>query len=317
MRFRSSLKALRYFVAAYEQNSFTGAATLESSTQSSVSMQIRQLEDLLGVMLFCRELAGVTPTPAGHHFYKYATEALQLLDEGADHASNSSAGYQNTITVGVTPALTRRIMAQALQELAHHHPHIEVRLVERLGEPLPKMILAGEIDFALSPVPTDERGLNLRPLFRAPFCLVSGPDESPVRHSQPDQAVKLLWSRRQDTLRRPAVIEYLKGLGITITKEMEVDSVITMLDMVWRYGWSVAMPSLMVDPVADADRLSIMPLRNPALDLQLSLVAPVSRPLTLAAKAFVEIVSTVAHRALADWDDRFTAAETAPSRTGV
>ncbi len=314
MRFRSSLKAIRYFIAAYDESSFTAAALRENATQAGVSSHIRQLETLLGVTLFSREQAGVTPTPAGHLFYKYATAALKRLDEGASHLAHYSSGYQGRIKVGVTPTLTHRILSQALEELGHRHPNVEVRLVERFGAPLADMILAEEIDFALSPYPTDERGLKVHTLLQMPLYLISGPDENLAGRVRSEHSIKMLWGRAQDTLRRPLVIEQLHALGIAVATEMEVDSTTTILDMVSRNGWSVVMPSLMVDPVADAKRLSILPLRNSALDPPLLLIEPVARPLTPAANAFAEMVSTIAHRALADWENRFAAAAEAAYR---
>ncbi|MGI9388078.1 MAG: LysR family transcriptional regulator, partial [Methyloligellaceae bacterium] len=56
------LQQIRYFVAVYEEGSFTAAAEREHATQSGLSMQIKDLEKKLGVCLFERPSNGATPT---------------------------------------------------------------------------------------------------------------------------------------------------------------------------------------------------------------------------------------------------------------
>ena len=65
-----TLRDIRLFVAAYEERSFTGAATRENATQSGVSQHIRKLEESFGVDLFSRDKGRVAPTPAGDGYYR-------------------------------------------------------------------------------------------------------------------------------------------------------------------------------------------------------------------------------------------------------
>ena len=72
---------LRAFVAVADHRSFTRAAALLNRTQSAVSMQIKRLEDRLGVELFARTKANVDLSAAGEGLLGYARRILTLNDE--------------------------------------------------------------------------------------------------------------------------------------------------------------------------------------------------------------------------------------------
>ena len=75
------VKDLRYFVAAYEAKSFSGATATLGTVQSNVSLRIRNLEDFLGVPLFVRMRRNVVPTEQGEVLYRHAKNVIATMDE--------------------------------------------------------------------------------------------------------------------------------------------------------------------------------------------------------------------------------------------
>jgi DNA-binding transcriptional LysR family regulator len=75
------VKDLKYFVAAYEAKSFSGATTALGTVQSNVSLRIRNLEDFLGVALFVRLRRSVVPTTQGEVLYRHAKHVIATMDE--------------------------------------------------------------------------------------------------------------------------------------------------------------------------------------------------------------------------------------------
>ena len=71
------LNNLRFFVAVYEERSISAAARKAHATQSGVSVQLRELENRLGVALFERVSTGVVPTKAGEQIYQRAVKILR------------------------------------------------------------------------------------------------------------------------------------------------------------------------------------------------------------------------------------------------
>jgi DNA-binding transcriptional LysR family regulator len=76
-----NVKDLRYFVAAYEAKSFSGATPALGTVQSNVSLRIRNLEVFLGVPLFVRLHRSVAPTTQGDLLYRHAKRVIATLDE--------------------------------------------------------------------------------------------------------------------------------------------------------------------------------------------------------------------------------------------
>ena len=75
------LQHLKYFVAVFEEGSFSAGAQRVNATQSGLSMHVRQLEDRYQVQLLNRSSTGVTPTEAGKRFYRDAVRVLHAASE--------------------------------------------------------------------------------------------------------------------------------------------------------------------------------------------------------------------------------------------
>ena len=74
-------KQLEAFLNVVKYKSFSKAAEATFLTQPTISVHIRSLENELGVTLLDRQSKGVTPTPQGKTFYRYATEILSTRDK--------------------------------------------------------------------------------------------------------------------------------------------------------------------------------------------------------------------------------------------
>ena len=88
---------LMAFVAVAEHRSFTRAAVLLNRTQSAVSMQIKRLEDRLGVALFNRTKANVDLSPAGEGLLGYARRTARTLS-----SLRTSPGVKAGVALGST-----------------------------------------------------------------------------------------------------------------------------------------------------------------------------------------------------------------------
>ena len=81
-------QSLRFFVAAAETGSFSGAAEATNYAQSNLSGRMKQLEDELGEKLFYRNRRGVSLTAKGMLFYDYAVRLLKLSDDAVSVIQN-------------------------------------------------------------------------------------------------------------------------------------------------------------------------------------------------------------------------------------
>ncbi|RKQ67873.1 LysR family transcriptional regulator [Oceanibaculum indicum] len=131
---------LRAFVAVAEQQSFTRAAVQLNRTQSAVSMQIRRLEERLGVELFERASSGVRLSRAGEGLIGYARRILLLGEEAVGRLRTDAV--RGAVRIGVMEDYGTCLLPPVLAGFAAAHPAIDIEMqtgltgsmIERLGE---------------------------------------------------------------------------------------------------------------------------------------------------------------------------------------
>src|SRR5712691_7531405 len=101
------LRQIRAVIAVCEEGSFTRAAARENATQSGISQHVAALERALGVKLFDRSSAGVTPTPAGLRYYKSCVAAVGALAHAGEEARSLAGQVAGELRIGLMPTFTR------------------------------------------------------------------------------------------------------------------------------------------------------------------------------------------------------------------
>ncbi len=118
------LNLLKAFVVVAESRSFTRAAAALNRSQSTVSMQIRRLEDLLGVALFHRTTVNVDLSSAGEGLMSYARRILTLNDEAVGRLRDYK--IEGVVRLGVMDDYGTMVVPPLLASFASAYPHIHV-----------------------------------------------------------------------------------------------------------------------------------------------------------------------------------------------
>ena len=140
------LRHLRYFVAVAEEGSLSEAARTRLHTaQPSLSRQLRELEDEVGVQLFERRPRGIVLTQSGMRFLEHSREILARIDE----AVNDARGVRTVLRVGSLPGLEPEVLPRVTQLAQAHAPDVEVRIVSAPSPGLVEQLRASELDMAL------------------------------------------------------------------------------------------------------------------------------------------------------------------------
>lgn len=121
------MTALRSFVAVAEAGGVTRAAGRLNLTQSAVSMQLKRLEESLGLNLLDRTTRSVAPTAAGDRLLSYARKMLHLNDEAVAHISDSADVGE--VVLGVPVDIVDPAIPQVLRQFRSEFPRIRVQLV--------------------------------------------------------------------------------------------------------------------------------------------------------------------------------------------
>jgi LysR family cyn operon transcriptional activator len=136
------LRHLRYFVALAEHLSFTRAAARVHVTQSTLSHQIRQLEEELGQPLFDRIGKKVVTTEAGELFLGFAVRALKEVDHGLAVLKPSAAGLAGRVRIGTTHTFNIGLIPVEPRSVEETQHYIAAE-AQKWGELIRKLGLAG------------------------------------------------------------------------------------------------------------------------------------------------------------------------------
>jgi LysR family nitrogen assimilation transcriptional regulator len=168
-----ALRQIRAIIAVCEEGSFTRAAARENATQSGISQHVAAAERSLGVKLFERSATGVTPTPAGHRYYKRCVEAVSHLASANEEARGFAKRVSGDLRIGLIPTLTRAALAPTLEQFVTRYPDVRIHIVEGYSGLLTDMVRNGELDFAVVPASEGRVGLKSRLIVRDREMLVS------------------------------------------------------------------------------------------------------------------------------------------------
>jgi LysR family transcriptional regulator, nitrogen assimilation regulatory protein len=137
------LRQLKYFVQITESGNLSRAAEVLRVAQPSLSQQMRNLEDELGVELLARHARGVTPTELGQLLYNHARRILAEVDRAKESVRSHSANPSGRISVGLPTSASRGLSLSLFLALAQRQPNITLHLVEAMTGYLDELVQAG------------------------------------------------------------------------------------------------------------------------------------------------------------------------------
>lgn len=166
------LRHLRYFATLTETLSFTRAAERLHITQSTLSHQIRQLEDELGVQLFRRVRRRVVVTDSGELFLSYVTHALSAVDQGASALKADASQLTGSVRVGATHTFNLDLMPECVAAFLAQHPGIRIIVEELSAEAVDTGLESGTLDLGIAYRPLSGAAVRFEPLYNEEMVLV-------------------------------------------------------------------------------------------------------------------------------------------------
>ena len=142
-------RSIRYLIAVADVQSFTRAAELLFVSQPTLSQQIKQLEDLLGVQLLDRSGRTVRLTAAGEVYLHYARRALRELEEGTRAIHELQDLSRGSLRLGMTP-ITDHLVSPLLEHFNSRYPGITVSTQEMPQDSVETGVAEGRLDMGIS-----------------------------------------------------------------------------------------------------------------------------------------------------------------------
>jgi len=167
-----SLRHWRSFDAAAAFGSFSRAADALDVTQPAISMQIRQLEDTVGLPLFNKQARPMRLTPVGHELLRHARAILAEVRVAEDAVHSLASGVQGWLHLGlVSPA--NYFAPALLKAFARAHPQLRVRLSVDKRDALLAQLGEHRLDLAITGYPPAEAEVEALTFAHHPHVIVA------------------------------------------------------------------------------------------------------------------------------------------------
>nr|WP_281406257.1 LysR family transcriptional regulator [Aquamicrobium sp. LC103] len=289
---------MRYFAKTVEFGNITKAAETLLVAQPALGLQIRQLEEELGVPLLIRHSRGVSPTEAGQRLYVRALEILELVERTRSEVALSGRGERETIVLGLTNGTTALIGTQLIRDADAALPNIQLSLVEEMSSVLVDALDRGEVDIALAYDAPEKPGLLRIPLIEEEVVFVHAAtdkdDPRPIAFSSV-LAMPLVLPNERDVI-RVRLQALANQLALPLRIGYEVSSIGMLKRLVADGASASVMPYASVLDYVEAGRLSCRRIVDPTPKRTLYLVRSTRRGRFVQEDEFVDFLQSGVHR---------------------
>lgn len=273
------MRDLHYLITVADLGHFGRAAEARHVSQSTLSIQIKKLEDELGVQLLERTNKQVLPTQAGRAIIEAARRTLKEADHMRALAANARDPFTGELMLGAFPTLAPYLFPLAVPVMRHALPRLQLVLVEEKTQRLVEMLKDGQLDCALLALPIHEEGLEALALFEEPFTLAV-----PASHKLARKKLVKLDDLAKETMLlldeghclRAQALDVCAEIGLGESRRYRATSLETLRSMVAADAGVTFMPWLARR--ADGQNIAYVPFANPAPARQIGLVWRSSSP---------------------------------------
>lgn len=166
------LRQLKYFIQVAESLNFTEASKKLFITQSTISQQIKQLEEELNIPLFDRSEKKICLTEAGREFLPHAIRVIQDANYGKQRLLDLQNVRTGELIIGVNYSF-RSLLTNTVVEFLKLYPDIKLSILYKTVDELKEMVKKRDIDFALSYKPIlKEKTIESLDLFKTSLSVI-------------------------------------------------------------------------------------------------------------------------------------------------
>ncbi|GAB0117790.1 hydrogen peroxide-inducible genes activator [Acidisoma sp. 7E03] len=277
-----TLRQFRYFEALARHGHFGRAAAVSAISQPALSMQIRELEESLGVALFERDARRVRLTGTGEEVALRVRTILDAVDELQNVARLSRSGLVGHLRIGIIPTVGPYLLPQLVPRLASQYGGVELQIRETVTPRLIQELEAGQLDAAIVALPVSEPSLTEIALFAENFVLVRPWKDAkkPVPDVEALREMKLLLLEEGHCFRDQALAFCnLQPHLRPARRTLDANSLATLVQMVAAGLGVTLLPEMAVPVETRAARVSIARFGRPQPARTLGMVWRKSSPL--------------------------------------
>jgi LysR family cyn operon transcriptional activator len=259
------IRHLHYFLKLTEALSFTRAAAALHITQSTLSHQIKQLEQQLGCRLFDRIGRQIRLTEPGRILQEHAIRIVGAVDASINALTSLDGLIQGQLTVGVFRTFGSSPLPHVFAKFGAEYPGVQIKVRQLSLIDIERELIEGSMSLAIGYLPASSEKVETEPLFAVPLAVVSNRNHPLYKYSKISikdlHAQDLVLLSREFPLRQ-LIDDAFSRHGVKPRIIMEMNSSEDALSTV-RCG---PLAAILTDRVLDkTDTLSSIRLRDPTL----------------------------------------------------
>ena len=179
-----TLTQLEYIVAIDEYRHFATAAEKCFVTQPTLSMQIKKLEDELGVIIFDRSRQPVVPTDLGAKLIEQARMTLSATQRIKEIIQEEQQEVEGTLKIGIIPTLAPYLLPVFIGPYIRKYPAVKVEVEELVSEEIIRRLKRDILDVGLFVTPYHDEKIVERPVFYEERLVYAHPDSELLKKKE-------------------------------------------------------------------------------------------------------------------------------------
>ena len=170
-----SLIQIQYLIALDEHRNFIKAAEASFVTQPTLSMQMKKLEDELGVLIFDRSKQPIVPTAIGEKIIEQARTIYNETARIENILKDFTGDVSGNLKIGVLPTIANSLIPRLISEVARTYPDLKLTIKEGLTHEIVDDLEANKLDVGIVSIPLHNSGLRETLLYKEKFRIYAHP----------------------------------------------------------------------------------------------------------------------------------------------
>jgi DNA-binding transcriptional LysR family regulator len=288
---------LELLLALAKERHFGRAAEACGVTQPTMSTSLKQLEEILGVMLVQRGSRFVGFTPEGERTLDWARRIVGDTRAMKQEINSLKEGLSGEIRIAAIPTVLGMV-ASLTTPFRARHPNVRFRIVSCTSSDVLGLLENLEVDAGLTYIENEPVGkVRTTPLYRESYRLLTSPDglfgdRDQVTWKEVGQVPLCLLT--PDMQNRRIIDKALREAGTEALPTLTSNSIIVLYTHVKTGRWSSVMPAKLADTLGLSDAVRTIPIVDPLVTYRIGLVTSPRDPMTPLIAALVQTARDVA-----------------------
>lgn len=269
------LRHLRYFITVAEELNFSKAALKLYTAQPSLSQQIKDLEEDVGVKLLNRTKRKVELTEEGAVFLEQARLTLAQADKAVAMARQVSQAKQQMLRIGFVPVAEMKIFPYILPNLRVQNPDLKIELLSLNNNEQMRLLKKGDLDLTFTRHNFNSDEIESQFVIREPLIFLLPKDHPLAKYERiPVKALNgidfIIPSAGQSLTLNQVILDFAKANGIELNIVQKADNILFNINSIGMGLGCTILPGYIAPLTMDNAIIRPLDVELPYLDLYVS-----------------------------------------------